>query len=159
MSHLLILPAGASVCASDIRLVRLLGCSPVALKCRLEVVIWRVPSLIAGSTVAVSIVSVLVHLKPCPRSSLWVTTLIREPQLGPIYPIVMNHVGRILPRLLLIGHSIPLPKSPRDRLFPNRRFSGSTGWITDFGQTDSVAIPFMTGALAASPGIWTLNPL
>ena len=105
MSHLLILPAGASVCASDIRLVRLLGCSPVALKCRLEVVIWRVPSLIAGSTVAVSIVSVLVHLKPCPRSSLWVTTLIREPQLGPIYPIVMNHVGRILPRLLLIGHS------------------------------------------------------
>lgn len=50
----------------------------------------------------------------CPRTfetmsevklSLWVTTLIREPQLGPIYPIVMNHAGRTLPHLLLIGHS------------------------------------------------------
>jgi len=82
----------------------------------LEVIIWRVPSLI-GNAVTVSIVGVL---------------------LGPIYPIVMNHAARILPRFLL---------------------TGSIGWIAGLGQAGSAAIPFMTGALAASSGIWTLHPL
>jgi len=82
----------------------------------LEVVIWRVPSLV-GNAVTVSIVGVL---------------------LGPIYPIVMNHAARILPRLVL---------------------TGSIGWIAGLGQAGSAAIPFMTGALAASSGIWTLHPL
>ncbi|KAF9787908.1 MFS general substrate transporter [Thelephora terrestris] len=82
----------------------------------LEVVIWRVPSLI-GNAVAVSIVGVL---------------------LGPIYPIVMNHAARILPNLLL---------------------TGSIGWIAGLGQAGSALIPFTTGALAASSGIWTLHPL
>ncbi|KAF9653480.1 MFS general substrate transporter [Thelephora ganbajun] len=82
----------------------------------LEVVIWRVPSLI-GNAVTISIVGVL---------------------LGPIYPIVMNHAARILPHLLL---------------------TGSIGWIAGLGQAGSAAIPFITGALAASSGIWTLHPL
>lgn len=82
----------------------------------LEIVIWRVPSLI-GNAVTVSIVGVL---------------------LGPIYPIVMNHAGRILPRVFL---------------------TGSIGWIAGLGQAGSAAIPFMTGALAASTGIWALHPL
>ncbi|KAK0439449.1 hypothetical protein EV421DRAFT_864018 [Armillaria borealis] len=47
----------------------------------LEVVVWRVPSLIGGG-VAVSLVGVL---------------------LGPMYPIVMNHSSRILPPWLLSG--------------------------------------------------------
>jgi len=47
----------------------------------LELVVWLVPSLIGGA-VAVSLVGVL---------------------LGPIYPIVMNEAGRILPRWLLTG--------------------------------------------------------
>ena len=49
--------------------------------CRLELVIWLVPSLIGGA-VAVSFVGVL---------------------LGPIYPIVMNHASRVLPPKLLTG--------------------------------------------------------
>lgn len=36
---------------------------------------------------------------------------------------------------------------------------GSIGWIAGLGQAGSAAIPFMTGALAASSGIWTLHPL
>ncbi|KIP01300.1 hypothetical protein PHLGIDRAFT_367247 [Phlebiopsis gigantea 11061_1 CR5-6] len=47
----------------------------------LELVVWRVPSLIGGS-VAVSLVGVL---------------------LGPVYPLVMNHAARVLPHWLLTG--------------------------------------------------------
>ena len=70
----------------------------------------------------------------------------------------MNHAGRILPRLLLTGRFL-LSTSSRGPLFFNRRFSGSIGWIAGLGQAGSAAIPFMTGALAASSGIWTLHPL
>jgi len=49
--------------------------------CRLEFVIWFVPSLV-GNAIAVSIVGVL---------------------LGPMYPIVMNQTSRILPRWILTG--------------------------------------------------------
>ncbi|RDX45187.1 MFS general substrate transporter [Lentinus brumalis] len=82
----------------------------------LELVVWLVPSLIGGA-VAVSFVGVL---------------------LGPIYPIVMNHAGRVLPPWLL---------------------TGSIGWIAGFGQAGSAVLPFMTGAIASRTGIKSLQPL
>ncbi|KAJ7778300.1 MFS general substrate transporter [Mycena metata] len=82
----------------------------------LEVVVWKVPSLI-GDAVAVSIVGVL---------------------LGPIYPIVMNVAGRVLPRWIL---------------------TGSIGWIAGTGQAGSALFPFITGAIASKTGIKALQPL
>lgn len=82
----------------------------------LELVVWLVPSLIGGA-VAVSLVGVL---------------------LGPIYPIAMNHAGRVLPQWLL---------------------TGSIGWIAGLGQAGSAVFPFMTGALASKVGIKSLQPL
>ncbi|KAI0278077.1 MFS general substrate transporter [Russula aff. rugulosa BPL654] len=82
----------------------------------LELVVWLVPSLIGGA-VAVSLIGVL---------------------LGPIYPIVMNESGRILPRWLL---------------------TGCIGWIAGLGQTGSAALPFLTGAIAGKTGIKSLQPL
>jgi len=82
----------------------------------LELVVWLVPSLIGGA-VAVSLVGVL---------------------LGPIYPIVMNNAGRVLPRRLL---------------------TGCIGWIAGFGQTGSAILPFITGAIASKAGIKSLQPL
>ncbi|KAJ7485283.1 major facilitator superfamily domain-containing protein, partial [Mycena latifolia] len=82
----------------------------------LELVVWLVPSLI-GDAVAVSLVGVL---------------------LGPIFPITMNHAGRVLPRWLL---------------------TGSIGWIAGFGQAGSAVFPFMTGAIATKTGIKALQPL
>ncbi|KAF8870180.1 hypothetical protein BD779DRAFT_1681366 [Infundibulicybe gibba] len=87
-----------------------------ALAIGLELVVWLVPSLI-GDAVAVSIVGML---------------------LGPIYPIIMNHSARILPRWLL---------------------TGAIGWIAGFGVTGSAVIPFMTGALSSRFGITSLQPL
>ncbi|KAK7044707.1 MFS domain-containing protein [Favolaschia claudopus] len=82
----------------------------------MELVVWLVPSLI-GDAVAVAIVGVL---------------------LGPIYPITMNHTGRVLPRWLL---------------------TGSIGWIAGFGQAGSAVFPFITGAIASKTGIKALQPL
>ncbi|KAE9403958.1 MFS general substrate transporter [Gymnopus androsaceus JB14] len=82
----------------------------------LELVIWLVPSLI-GDGVAIGIVGML---------------------LGPMYPLTMNHTGRVLPRWLL---------------------TGSIGWIAGFGQAGSALFPFLTGALASKFGIKTLQPL
>jgi fucose permease len=82
----------------------------------LELVVWLVPSFIGGA-VAVSLIGVL---------------------LGPIYPIVMNESGRILPRWLL---------------------TGCIGWIAGLGQTGSAALPFLTGAIASKTGIKSLQPL
>ncbi|RDB30820.1 Bypass of stop codon protein 6 [Hypsizygus marmoreus] len=82
----------------------------------LELIVWLVPSLI-GDAVAVSLVGVL---------------------LGPMYPITMNHAGRVLPRWIL---------------------TGSIGWIAGFGQAGSALLPFMTGALSSKFGIRSLQPL
>lgn len=82
----------------------------------LELVVWLVPSLIGGA-VAVAFVGML---------------------LGPIYPIAMNHSGRILPPWLL---------------------TGSIGWIAGFGQAGSAFLPFLTGLLASKEGIKSLQPL
>ncbi|KAI9567524.1 major facilitator superfamily domain-containing protein [Boletus coccyginus] len=72
----------------------------------LELVVWFVPSLIGGA-VSVSIIGVL---------------------LGPMYPIAMNHAGRVLPAWLL---------------------TGSIGWIAGGGQAGSALLPFMTGAICS----------
>ena len=131
-----------------------------SLERRLEVVIWRVPSLI-GNAVTVSIVGVLVRFETTSGvGPAGHDTEFGEPQLGPIYPIVMNHAARTLPHWLLTGRSPP-PTSSHS-VQPSNTGShglGSIGWIAGLGQAGSAAIPFMTGALAASLGIWTLHPL
>ena len=50
----------------------------------MELIVWLVPSLIGGA-VAVAVIGIL---------------------LGPMYPIAMNHCGRILPRWLLTGRQL-----------------------------------------------------
>ncbi|KAK0482205.1 MFS general substrate transporter [Armillaria novae-zelandiae] len=66
-----------------------------------------------------------------------VPSLIGGGLLGPMYPIVMNHSSRILPPWLL---------------------TGSIGWIAGFGQAGSALFPFISGALANSVGISSLQP-
>lgn len=58
--------------------------------------------------------------------------------LGPIYPIVMNHAGAI---------------------FPPELISGSIGWISSFGAAGAAVFPFITGAIASSTSIASLQPL
>ncbi|KIJ59385.1 hypothetical protein HYDPIDRAFT_118606 [Hydnomerulius pinastri MD-312] len=82
----------------------------------LELIVWLVPSLV-GDALAVSIIGVL---------------------LGPMYPIAMNHCGRVLPRWLL---------------------TGAIGWIAGVGQAGSALIPFLAGAVASKGGIKTLQPV
>ena len=82
----------------------------------LSFVVWLVPSLIGGA-VAISFVGFF---------------------LGPIYPIVMNHAGSILPQELI---------------------SGSVGWMASFGAAGAAVFPFVTGALASGTSINSLQPL
>ncbi|KAK0477338.1 MFS general substrate transporter [Armillaria novae-zelandiae] len=82
----------------------------------LELVIWFVPSLIADG-IAVALVGLV---------------------LGPTYPLLMSHAGRVLPQWLL---------------------SGAVGWIAGLGQAGSALFPFMTGAVANAAGIDTMPPL
>ena len=58
--------------------------------------------------------------------------------LGPIYPIVMNQAALILPPRLL---------------------TGCVSWIGGFGQAGSAFIPFVTGVLASTKGIESIQPL
>ncbi len=82
----------------------------------LEFIIWFVPSL-TGGAVAVSFIGVF---------------------LGPIYPLLMNHSGRIIPQRLL---------------------TGSIGWIGGVGAAGSAIVPFITGAIASKAGIAALQPM
>ncbi|KAJ7350910.1 major facilitator superfamily domain-containing protein [Mycena albidolilacea] len=82
----------------------------------LELVIWLVPSLVGGA-ISVSLVGLV---------------------LGPMYPIAMNHAGRVFPRWLL---------------------TGSIGWITAIATTGAAVIPFVTGAIASKAGIQSLEPV
>ncbi|KAF8142204.1 major facilitator superfamily domain-containing protein [Mycena galopus ATCC 62051] len=82
----------------------------------LELVIWLVPSLVGGA-ISVSIVGLV---------------------LGPMYPIAMNHAGRVFPRWLL---------------------AGSIGWVTAIATTGAAVIPFITGAIASKTGIKRLEPV
>jgi fucose permease len=79
-------------------------------------VIWLVPSLVGGA-ISVSFVGLV---------------------LGPMYPIAMNHAGRVFPRWLL---------------------TGSIGWITAIATTGAAVIPFVTGAIASKAGIQSLEPV
>ncbi|KAJ7033673.1 MFS general substrate transporter [Mycena alexandri] len=88
----------------------------VALAMGLEFIVWFVPSFIGGA-VAVSLVGLF---------------------FGPMYPLIMNSVGRSVPRWLL---------------------SGSIGWVAGLGQAGSAILPFVTGAIASKTGIRTLQPL
>ncbi|KAL1949068.1 hypothetical protein VTO73DRAFT_10874 [Trametes versicolor] len=58
--------------------------------------------------------------------------------LGPIYPIVMNNAGAI---------------------FPPELISGSIGWISSFGAAGAAVFPLITGAIASSTSIASLQPL
>ncbi|KDQ58458.1 hypothetical protein JAAARDRAFT_128981 [Jaapia argillacea MUCL 33604] len=82
----------------------------------LEITIWAVPSLIENA-VAVAIIGVL---------------------LGPMYPILVSHASRILPKWLI---------------------TGAVGWIAGVGQAGSAVLPFTTGVLASKFGIGSLQPL
>ena len=58
--------------------------------------------------------------------------------MGPMYPIAMNHCGRVFPRWLL---------------------TGAIGWVAGSGQAGSALVPFMAGAIASKAGIATLQPV
>ena len=58
--------------------------------------------------------------------------------LGPMYPILINHSTKILPRWLL---------------------TGCMGYIAGIGQAGSAVLPFLTGLLASRLGITSLQPL
>ena len=55
-----------------------------------------------------------------------------------MYPIVMRHSARVIPRSLV---------------------TGSIGWISACGAAGSALLPFLTGALASHYGIISLQPL
>jgi MFS family permease len=101
----------------------------------LQITVWVVPSLIENA-VAVSIIGLLlgefctIYL-PQPRTH-------RKLCIGPMYPMLMNHMTRILPRWLL---------------------TGAMGWVSGVGTTGSAALPFLTGIMAAKFGIRSLQPL
>ena len=82
----------------------------------LSLVVWFVPSLIGGA-IAVSFVVLF---------------------LGPIFPIVMNHAGGVLPPELI---------------------AGAVGWVASFGSAGSAVFPFITGAIAAGTSIENLLPV
>jgi len=86
-----------------------------ALAIGLEITIWLVPNLYENA-VAVSFIGLL---------------------LGPMYPILVAHATKILPRWLL---------------------TGCVGWIAGVGQAGSAVLPFITGILAAKYGIGSLQP-
>ena len=58
--------------------------------------------------------------------------------LGPMFPLLVSHMTRILPRWLL---------------------TGSVSVVTGIGTVGSAALPFITGLLASKFGIGSLQPL
>ncbi|KAG1903206.1 MFS general substrate transporter [Suillus fuscotomentosus] len=81
-----------------------------------EFIVWFVPSLI-GDAIVVCVIGML---------------------LGPMYPIIVTHARRILPRRIL---------------------TGSIGWISGVGQAGSAMVPFMVGAIAQTAGMKVLQPV
>ncbi|KAF5381396.1 hypothetical protein D9615_008421 [Tricholomella constricta] len=82
----------------------------------LEIMIWFVPSII-GNAVAVSLIGLV---------------------LGPMFPVMLSHSSKVLPRWLL---------------------TVCIGWITGIGMVGSAALPFLTGLLSSRYGIASLQPL
>lgn len=58
--------------------------------------------------------------------------------MGPMYPLVMTHTSKVLPKWLV---------------------TGTIGWIAGFGQAGSAVIPFVTGIVASKYSISALQPL
>ncbi|KAG1840110.1 MFS general substrate transporter [Suillus tomentosus] len=81
-----------------------------------DFIVWFVPSLI-GDAIVVCVIGML---------------------LGPMYPIIVTHARRTLPRRIL---------------------TGSIGWISGVGQAGSAMVPFMVGAIAQTAGMKTLQPV
>ena len=79
-------------------------------------IVWLVPSFTAAA-ISVSIIGIL---------------------LGPMYPIVINHAARVLPRHLV---------------------NGAVGWMSACGAGGSALLPFITGTIASHWGIESLQPL
>ena len=82
----------------------------------LELVVWLVPSLVGGG-VTVAFVGFL---------------------LGPIFPIVMNHAGGVLPPELIVG---------------------AVGWMASFSSAGAAVFPFVTGVIASGTSINNLQPV
>ncbi|KAI1794440.1 major facilitator superfamily domain-containing protein [Ganoderma leucocontextum] len=82
----------------------------------LELVVWLVPNLFAGA-ISISFVGFF---------------------LGPIFPILMNHAGRVLPPDCI---------------------SGAIGWVGSWGAAGAAVFPFITGAIASKAGIGSLLPV
>ena len=82
----------------------------------LELVVWLVPHLLS-SAISVAFVGFF---------------------LGPVFPIVMNHAGGVLPTELI---------------------AGAVGWMASFGSAGAAVFPFVTGAIAAETSIESLLPL
>ncbi|TFK19731.1 MFS transporter, partial [Coprinopsis marcescibilis] len=87
-----------------------------ALAIALELTVWFVPSIIENA-IAVSVIGML---------------------LGPMFPIIISHSSRILPRWML---------------------TACIGWIAGVGVSGSAVLPFVTGVLASRFGIRSLQPL
>ncbi|PPQ71763.1 hypothetical protein CVT24_006524 [Panaeolus cyanescens] len=81
----------------------------------LELTVWFVPSII-GNAVAISLVGLV---------------------MGPVFPLLVSHMTRILPKRLL---------------------TGCVGLVTGIGMGGSAALPFITGVLASKFGIVSLQP-
>ncbi|PPQ64173.1 hypothetical protein CVT24_008547 [Panaeolus cyanescens] len=96
----------------EVRVVYIYAVVAVAL----QLVVWLVP-IYAVDAVAVCIIGMV---------------------LGPLYPIIMNHTGRVLPRELV---------------------TGAIGWVAACGAAGSALLPFLTGAIASRYGIISLQPL
>ncbi|KAJ6483841.1 major facilitator superfamily domain-containing protein [Mycena vitilis] len=110
LGRIVLLPVNKKI--GESRVVYIYGLLAIAL----ELVIWLVPSLIGGA-ISVSFVGLM---------------------LGPIYPIAMNHAGRVFPRWLL---------------------TGAIGWIAGFATVGAAVAPFVTGAIASRTGIKSLEPV
>ncbi|KAF9528690.1 major facilitator superfamily domain-containing protein [Crepidotus variabilis] len=82
----------------------------------LQITIWLVPSIIENA-IAMSLVGLV---------------------LGPIFPLLAQHMTRILPKWL---------------------FTGAVGLVAGIGVAGSAALPFITGLLASKYGIVSLQPL
>ncbi|KAF9528689.1 major facilitator superfamily domain-containing protein [Crepidotus variabilis] len=82
----------------------------------LQITIWLIPSIIENA-VAMSLVGLV---------------------LGPIFPLLAQHMTHILPKWL---------------------FTGAVGLVTGIGVAGSAALPFITGLLASKYGIGSLQPL
>ncbi|KAL5501376.1 hypothetical protein ACEPAH_8636 [Sanghuangporus vaninii] len=82
----------------------------------LELTIWFVSSLV-GNALAVAFIGFL---------------------FGPIYSIITNTAGRVIPHWLA---------------------NGAIGWIGSFGQMGSALLPFITGVISSKYGVTSLQPL